>query len=85
MHAHTHTNTFYLSALDLPAGFDSDYANMVQGLLDLYEAGGGLQWLQWAQQLQHRMDQLFWDPSGAGGYFSTTGTDPTIKLRIKEE
>ncbi len=38
-------------------------AAMVAGLLDLYGAGGGTQWLAWAQQLQVAMDDQFWDDS----------------------
>lgn len=34
---------------------------MVAGCLDLYECGGGLEWLQWALKLQATMDQLFAD------------------------
>lgn len=36
------------------AAFADDYAYVVQGLLDLYEATGTLGWLQWAVQLQVR-------------------------------
>jgi uncharacterized protein YyaL (SSP411 family) len=46
-----------------PAGFSDDYALLISGLLDLYEAGGGLSWLQWAVQLQDTLDSLFWDSS----------------------
>jgi hypothetical protein len=48
----------------LAAGFADDYALLIGGLLDLYEAGGGLRWLQWAVQLQETLDSLFWDPTG---------------------
>lgn len=48
----------------LHAGFADDYACLIQGLLDLYEAGGSLKWLKWSIQLQQRMDELFWDPAG---------------------
>lgn len=65
------------------AGFADDYALLINGLLDLYSAGGGLEWLQWAIQVQATMDTLFWD-SKQGGYFATTTTDKSIKLRMKE-
>jgi len=45
------------------AGFAEDYAYLIQGLLDLYEAGFELRWLRWAKKLQAKMDQLFWDES----------------------
>lgn len=64
----------------IPA-FADDYANLVAGLLDLYECGGGVEWLQWAVQLQGTMDRLFWDETG-GGYFSTSGTDPSSESLV---
>ncbi|RYQ92172.1 hypothetical protein Ahy_B09g098340 isoform A [Arachis hypogaea] len=33
-------------------GFLDDYAFLISGLLDLYEFGGGINWLQWAIELQ---------------------------------
>lgn len=46
------------------AGFADDYALLIAGLLDLYEAGGGQEWLAWALALQDVMDEVFWDPLG---------------------
>lgn len=34
-----------------PAFLD-DYAFLISGLLDLYENGGGIEWLKWAIELQ---------------------------------
>ena len=51
-------------------GFLSDYAFLIQGLLDLYEASFDVEQLTWAVSLQRKQDELFWDES-AGGYFST--------------
>ncbi|WIA34616.1 hypothetical protein OEZ86_012935 [Tetradesmus obliquus] len=65
-------------------GFSDDYALLIAGLLDLYEAGGGLGWLAWAVTLQDTLDSLFWDGS-SGGYFQGSGADPSIKLRLKED
>ena len=65
-------------------GFADDYAFLIQGLLDLYEANGNIAWLQWALELQHTLDELFWDASH-GGYYSTSGDDPSILLRAREE
>lgn len=39
---------------------------MVRGLLDLYEAGGGTEWLRWALDLQATMDQTFYDKEAGG-------------------
>ncbi len=61
-----------------------DYAAMIRGLLDLYEASFDVEYLTWAIALQDKQDELFWDNS-AGGYFSTTGEDETVLLRIKDD
>lgn len=66
------------------AGFAEDYAFLISGLLDLYEADFDVAHLQWAVELQGRMDALFWDKEH-GGYFSVSGEDPTILLRMKED
>jgi hypothetical protein len=66
------------------AGYADDYAYLIQGLIDLYEASFEFKWLQWAIALQKHQDALFWDPN-EGGYFSTTGNDPSILLRMKED
>ncbi len=64
--------------------FAEDYACLIFGLLELFEAGGDRAWLDWALELQRRQDALFWDDE-AGGWFSTDGRDPTILWRFKEE
>lgn len=43
-------------------GFLDDYAFLISGLLDLYEFGGGINWLVWAIELQYtqaRTDVFF--------------------------
>jgi uncharacterized protein YyaL (SSP411 family) len=66
------------------SGFLSDYAFAIQALIDLYEATFEPRWLAWATELQNTQDSLFWD-SKQGGYFDTTGRDPAILLRMKED
>lgn len=68
----------------LEQGFAEDYAFLIQGLLDLYEATFAITWLQWAVELQAVMDRLFWDDV-LGGYFSSAEGDPYLLLRMKEE
>ena len=65
-------------------GYAEDYAFLVFGLLELFQADGDPEWLEWAITLQRRQDALFWDAM-AGGWFSTTGEDKTVILRVKEE
>ena len=65
-------------------GYAEDYAYLIFGLLELFQADGSPEWLEWAVQLQRRQDELFWDDAH-GGWFSTTGEDPTVLLRLKED
>ena len=41
-------------------------------------------WLEWARALQKRQDEQFWDAEN-GGWFNTTGADPSVILRMKED
>src|SRR6185295_7753327 len=65
-------------------GYAKDYAYLVFGLLELFQADPDPVWLEWAIALQQRQDELFWDEA-AGGWFSTTGNDPSVLLRMKED
>ena len=65
-------------------GYAEDYAFLTFGLLELFQADPDPQWLKWAVALQRRQDELFWDEA-AGGWFSTTGHDPTVLLRMKDD
>jgi uncharacterized protein len=64
--------------------YSEDYACLIWGLLELFQATGAAEWLEWAIDLQQRMDELFWD-AGDGAWFNTTGRDPSVLLRLKEE
>ena len=66
------------------AGFSEDYAFLIQGLLDLFEADFAPEWLSWAVELQEVQDRLFWDASG-GGYFSSASGDSAVLIRMKED
>jgi len=65
-------------------GYCEDYACMIWGLLELFQTTGEVEWLAWARQLQRRQDELFWDHDGAG-WFSTTGADRSVLLRVKDD
>ncbi len=65
-------------------GFAEDYAFLIQGLLDLYQADFEIGWLQWALDLQATQDRLFWDPAD-GGYFSSRADDARVLIRLKED
>ena len=63
--------------------FAEDYAFLIQGLLDLYEADLDTRWLRWAGELQVQMGALFADPKG--GYFSTEEGAPDILFRLRDD
>jgi uncharacterized protein len=64
--------------------YSEDYAFLIWGVLELFETTGAAEWLDWAITLQARQDELFWDDDEAG-WFNTTGNDPSVLLRLKEE
>jgi uncharacterized protein len=65
-------------------GFADDYAFVVQGLLDLYEASFDVEWLKLAIELQLTQDRLFFDEKN-GGYFSNSGRDESVFVRMKDD
>ncbi|MEN3943394.1 thioredoxin domain-containing protein [Prosthecobacter sp. SYSU 5D2] len=67
-----------------PKGFAADYASLIHGLLDLYQAEFDAKWLQWAAALQEEMDSLFLDKKN-GGYYSVHTDMAHSVLRIKED
>ncbi len=73
----------YRGAASVVNGFAEDYAFLIQGLLDLYEADFDVRWLQSAEELQLEMNTLFEDSNG--GYFSTEANATDILFRMKED
>jgi hypothetical protein len=65
-------------------GYAEDYAFLIWGLLELFQSDADAEWLEWALTLQTRQDELFWDAE-SGGWFSTTGQDASVLLRMKED
>jgi uncharacterized protein YyaL (SSP411 family) len=65
-------------------GFADDYAFVINGLLDLYQASFDVEWLKFAIELQETQDRLFYDEK-SGGYFSTSGKDKSVFLRMKDD
>ncbi|WWC64299.1 uncharacterized protein I303_106909 [Kwoniella dejecticola CBS 10117] len=65
-----------------PIGQTDDYAFLIRGLLDLYEASGRGEHALWAVELQKRQDELFWDNAG-GGYFASA-PDEHVLVRMKD-
>lgn len=65
-------------------GFAEDYAFLIQGLLDFYEATLEKKWFEWAKELQIKMNELFWDKK-EGGYFTSAVGDRHLVVRMKED
>ncbi|KAH7411871.1 hypothetical protein DE146DRAFT_602254 [Phaeosphaeria sp. MPI-PUGE-AT-0046c] len=67
---------------DVP-GFADDYAYLVSGLIDLYEATFNTSYLQWADDLQKSQLRLFWDKERLG-FFSTPENQTDLIMRLKD-
>jgi uncharacterized protein YyaL (SSP411 family) len=57
---------------------------LIFGVIELFQSTGDAHWLELALTLQRRQDDLFWDAQ-SGGWFNTTGEDPSVILRMKED
>ncbi|HEX2120015.1 MAG TPA: DUF255 domain-containing protein [Thermoanaerobaculia bacterium] len=60
-----------------------DYALLVQGLLDLFEAAHDVRWLELAMAIQLRQDALFWDES-MGRYMPGSSVPATLRGLLVE-
>jgi len=63
-------------------GFLEDSAAVLDGLVDLYEAGFDPAWLRWAEALAEGLLVRFLDPA-EGGCFSTEADQPDLVFRQK--
>jgi len=66
------------------SGFLDDYAFLIAGLLDLYEACFELEFLQTAERLADRMIERFED-APHGGFYATAEGDSSLVLRLKDD
>lgn len=60
------------------AGLD-EYAFLIRGLLSLFEAGLGFEWLEWALEMSSILEKKF--KADQGAFYQTDGTDDNIILR----
>ncbi|MBI4509283.1 MAG: thioredoxin domain-containing protein [Deltaproteobacteria bacterium] len=65
-------------------GYLEDYAMLAQGLIDLYETSFDVRWLLFAEKLTERQVEVFYDEA-EGGFFSTSGRDVSVLVRIKDD
>ncbi len=66
-------------------GVASDYAFLIQGLVDLYEADFNPNWLEWAIVLADRQIDLFYDSIHGGFFMTSKGHDKHLIIRAKED
>jgi uncharacterized protein YyaL (SSP411 family) len=58
--------------------FLSDYAFMIAGLLDLYEATGSVRWLREAISLDGVLERFYEDAEGGGFFLSASDDEPLL-------
>lgn len=56
-----------------------EYAFMIRGVLSLFEANAGSEWLQWAIEMAQRLNEKYKEKEGA--FYQTDGTDKNLILR----
>ncbi len=66
------------------AGFPADYAGVVSGLMELHAVAPGEAWLDWALELQAKLDADFWDSERAG-YVMRPGLSGNPLMVIRED
>lgn len=60
-----------------------DYAFLIRGLIDLYQACFDEKWLDMATDLQKKQNDLFWDSENSG-FYSISQNDEFMIMRLKE-
>jgi uncharacterized protein len=64
-------------------GYVEDYANVVDGLIELYQATGKIEYLVGAKRLADTMITEFWDEE-SGGFFFTSNDHEELIVRNKD-
>jgi uncharacterized protein YyaL (SSP411 family) len=61
------------------AGSLDEYAFMIRGILSLFEANAGSEWLEWAMEMAQRLKERNKEEEGA--FYQTDGSDKNLILR----
>jgi uncharacterized protein YyaL (SSP411 family) len=69
---------YYRQGRVVGPAFLDDYAFMIMGLLDLYEATFNAKWLIEANELSEQMIELFWDEKQGGFFLAAEGSEKLI-------
>ena len=64
-------------------GYIEDYANVADGLIELYQASGEMRYLEEARRLADAMITEFWDEE-SGGFFFTSNDHEELIVRNKD-
>jgi len=67
----------------MEAAFLTDYAGLLEGLIELYEATFEKRWLEAAVRLNETAVELFWDEQ-EGGFFFTADDHERLITRVKD-
>ncbi len=73
----------YRNAPSSVEAFADDYAYLIEGLVDLYEATADPQWLDWANTLQKTQISLFYDEAN-GGFFGFKASEEIVFDQTKD-
>ncbi|MFQ5719718.1 MAG: thioredoxin domain-containing protein [Acidobacteriota bacterium] len=76
-----HLHRVFQNGQSAQPAFLEDYAFLIAGLLDLYEADADPRWIEEATRLQALLDTEYADPSG--GYFTTAAGQEKLLAREK--
>ncbi|MGD9487063.1 MAG: thioredoxin domain-containing protein [Calditrichaceae bacterium] len=74
----------YKNGIAKYSGYLDDYANLIRGLLDAYEALFNDDYLKWAFELTQYVNKNFLDPEN-GGYYYTSNEQEELFKRLKDE
>lgn len=62
------------------SGSLDEYAFMIRGILSLFEANAGTEWLEWAIEMAQKLKQSYKDGE-RGAFYQTDGSDKNLLLR----
>lgn len=62
------------------SGSLDEYAFMIRGILSLFEANAGSEWLEWAIEMTDKLKDVYKDKEG-GAFYQTDGSDKHLLLR----
>lgn len=62
------------------SGSLDEYAFMIRGVLSLFEANAGTEWLEWAIEMTQKLKDSYKDAEG-GAFYQTDGSDKNLLLR----